>query len=180
MKPRGQLMIEHRLIEKMLKIASQEVAVIKKERKVDPLFISTVVDFIKIYADRTHHGKEEDILFVELEKKNLSSNDRKIMAELVHEHVVARGIVKELVEANEALSNGNTKSIDIIVEKLTFLIDFYPVHIAKEDKVFFPDTEKYFSEKELAEMLNNFNEFDRKMIHEKYTNIYNSLSGKKV
>jgi hemerythrin-like domain-containing protein len=58
------------------------------------------------------------------------------------------------------------------------LIGFYPVHMVKEDKVFFPNTEKYFSDEELVKMMDNFWEFDRKMIHEKYNNLYDLLSKK--
>ena len=99
MKPRGPLMIEHRLIEKMLIIANKELENIKKNKTVDPIFIDTFVDFIRIYIDRTHHGKEEDILFKELENKKLDDNDKKGMQELIDEHIAARKIVKELIEA---------------------------------------------------------------------------------
>ena len=178
MKPRGPLMIEHRLIEKMLKITSHELDSIKKDRIADPIFIDTIVDFVRTYADRTHHGKEEDILFKELENKKLNNNDIKGMQELIDEHISARKIVKELVEATNNYTNGDSTNIDIIIEKLSFLIKFYPEHINKEDKVFFPDTEKYFSDEELDKMLHDFWEFDKKMIHEKYNKLYDILSKK--
>ena len=176
MKPRGPLMIEHRLIEKMLKIADKELQLINKNKTVDPVFIDTLVDFIKTYADRTHHGKEEDILFKELKNKTLNDKDKKIMQELIDEHTLARKVVKELVEAKVKYADGDPNSINTIIEKLTFLINFYPEHIDKEDKVFFPDTEIYFSDEQLNKMLNDFWEFDKKMIHEKYNKLYESLS----
>ena len=176
MKPRGPLMIEHRLIEKMLMVADKELEKIRKNKTVDPVFIDVLVDFIRIYADRTHHGKEEDILFKELESKPLNDNDRKGMRELIDEHVSARKIVQELVEAKTKYLDGDLNSIDTIMERLAFLINFYPGHIRKEDKVFFPDTEKYFSGEELDKMLNDFRDFDGKMIHEKYNKLYESLS----
>ncbi|HOO70551.1 MAG TPA: hemerythrin domain-containing protein [Spirochaetota bacterium] len=178
MKPRGPLMIEHRLIEKMLIIANKELVNIKNNKTVDSIFIDTLVDFIRIYADRTHHGKEEDILFKELDNKKLNDKDKKGMQELIDEHIAARKIVKELVEAKTKYIEGDSKSINTIIDKLTFLINFYPVHIKKEDKVFFPDTEKYFSNEELDKMLNDFWDFDKKMIHEKYNKLYESLSKK--
>ena len=168
-------MIEHRLIEKILTIAGKELAKIKRDRMVDPFFIDTVVDFIRTYADRTHHGKEEDILFKELETKQLNKKDEDTMRELINEHVTARKTVTELVEATKKYTSGDTAAIDIIIDKLSFLINFYPGHINKEDKIFFPDTEKYFSDHELDEMLNHFWEFDQKMIHEKYKKLYESL-----
>jgi hemerythrin-like domain-containing protein len=87
MKPRGPLMIEHRLIEKMLEVVRRQVAAMKKTGKTDPVFIETVVDFVRVYADRTHHGKEEDILFKALEGKEMSGQDEKIMQELLDEHL---------------------------------------------------------------------------------------------
>ncbi|MBN1798547.1 MAG: hemerythrin domain-containing protein [Spirochaetales bacterium] len=175
MKPRGPLMIEHRLIEKILVLTSKELILIQKNKKVNPIFIDTVVDFIRIYADRTHHGKEEDILFKALENKNLDKKDKKMMEDLVNEHINARKVVGQLVDANKNYINGDFTSIDIIINKLSFLIDFYPNHILKEDKIFFPNTENYFSNDELDDMLNDFWEFDRKMIHEKYNRLYESL-----
>jgi len=175
MKPRGPLMTEHRLIEKMLNIIRKELDVIKNNNTLNSAFIDTIVDFIQIYADRTHHGKEEDILFTKLHNKKLNPEDERMMRELTDEHAVARKMVSQLIEANIKYAGGDSSSIKIIVDTLSELIVFYPPHISKEDKIFFPDTEKYFSNAELDEMLNEFWEFDKKMIHEKYNAIYESL-----
>jgi len=175
MKPRGPLMIEHRLIEKMLKIIDKELNNILETKKVNPVFIDTVVDFIKIYADRTHHGKEEDILFKKLENKKLNNDDTKMMQDLIEEHINARKVVGEIVEANNKYAHGDLTSIEILIEKLSYLTKFYPEHILKEDKIFFPNTEKYFSAKESDDILSEFWEFDKKMIHEKYNKLYESL-----
>ncbi|MFP4384268.1 MAG: hemerythrin domain-containing protein [Spirochaetia bacterium] len=176
MKPRGPLMIEHRLIEKMLNLTGREIQRIKEDRDVDSVFIDTIVDFIRTYADRTHHGKEEDILFEALEEKEISDDDDRVMKELVNEHVQARNVVGQLVDAKEAYVDGDKESINTVTEKLSWLIDFYPKHIVKEDEKFFPDTEKYFTDKELDDMLEEFWDFDRQMIHEKYNKLYESLA----
>jgi len=171
MKPRGPLMIEHRLIEKMIELLKAEIPIIKAEQKVEPFFIDTVVDFIRIYADRTHHGKEEDILFKALESKNISEPDQKNMNELIEEHKYGRKLVAELVQAKEEYLAGDPEALATILEKFAALVEFYPEHIKKEDLVFFPDTEKYFTKEELDAMLEAFWEFDRNMIHEKYKNV---------
>lgn len=102
------------------------------------------------------------------------------MQEPVDEHVVSRKAVKDLVDANIKYADGKDAAIDVIIEKPAFLISFYPEHIIKEDKIFFPDTEKYFTEKELDKMPDDFREFDRKMIHEKYNKRDESLSVKYI
>jgi hemerythrin-like domain-containing protein len=178
MKPRGPLMIEHRLIEKMLRIISAEITEIEKGKAIDPLFIDAAVDFIRVYADKTHHGKEEDILFKQLAEKKLAEEDARQMRELVEEHGEARRKVRELVEAKERLVAGDTGASSAILASMRWLVDFYPVHIAREDREFFPRTEKYFSDTELSRMLDEFWELDRRMIHEKYENLVKSLRRK--
>jgi hemerythrin-like domain-containing protein len=65
-------MIEHRLIEKMLEVVRNQISLIDSTNSIDRVFIDTTVDFIRTYADRTHHGKEEDIMFRELAKKTMT------------------------------------------------------------------------------------------------------------
>ncbi len=175
MKPRGPLMIEHRLIEKMIEIMRKQVAVIEKENRVDPVFIDIAVDFIRTYADRTHHGKEEDILFRDLAKKNMSLEDEKMMQELVKEHKYSRKTVAELTQAKEDYLTGKADALHTTLDKLNALVGFYPEHITKEDRVFFPNSEKYFSQEEQQGMLQEFWEFDRYMIHDKYKSVVEHL-----
>jgi hemerythrin-like domain-containing protein len=168
MQARGLLMIEHRLIERMVRLMAERLTFIRRAGDIDSLFIETAVDFLRTYADRTHHGKEEDIMFLALEKRQLSPEDGKVMGELVHEHVLARERTNALVFANGRYAKGDIGAFSNITEALQSLIDFYPGHIAKEDKVFFPAARRYFTDEEDQAMLCAFWEFDRKMIHEKY------------
>ena len=175
MKSRGLLMIEHRLIEKMLLLAENEVNKMNVDN-FNPILVDSVVDFIKIYADRTHHGKEEDILFKKLELKALNQVDRKIMEELIDEHKQARNKVEEIIRLNSEYKKGQKNVVTKIIEIINWLNKFYPVHIKKEDEVFFPKADTYFSNEELEQMLKDYYEFDAKMIHEKYNKLYEELS----
>ena len=175
MQARGPLMIEHRLIERMLSGIKTALLKIESKQKVDPVFVDLIVDFIRMYADRTHHGKEEDILFKELNNKQLSAEDRRVMNELIEEHAFGRQTTKALVAANSRYRNGDGTALADIVDKLKTLIDFYLKHIEKEDKTFFPASRAYFTEQEDQAMLADFYEFDRKMIHEKYESVVEEL-----
>lgn len=148
MQARGPLMVEHRLIERMILIIRDALAQIESKHEVDPVFIDTAVDFIRTYADRTHHGKEEDILFRDLSKRSLSTEDRRIMKELIEEHVYSRQVTKALIEANTRYRNGNESALEDISRKLRALVEFYPKHIEKADKVFFPASRAYFTNEE--------------------------------
>ena len=168
-------MIEHRLIERMLAVIKGVIENIESKNKVNPVFVDIAVDFIRVYADRTHHGKEEAILFRELKNKPLSTEDRRVMNELIEEHVFGRQTTKALVDANTRYRNGDETALADISDKLQTLIEFYPKHIEKEDKVFFPSSRSYFTDEEDQAMLAEFWEFDRKMIHEKYKSMVEGL-----
>ncbi len=179
MKPVGPLMWEHRLIERMLVSLTKHVNKIEKTKKVNPLVIDVAVDFIGMYADRTHHGKEEEILFRDLAKKELTPELKKIMQELLDEHIWGRKTTAALVAARNKYLQGDESQLAVIIDLARQLADFYPRHIEKEDKHFFYPCQEYFSKEEQEKMLAEFWEFDRKMIHEKYNKVfaeYNQLS----
>lgn len=171
MMPVGPLMKEHRLIERMITVMNSNVENIKKQNEVDPSFIDKAVDFIRTYADKCHHGKEEDILFRALEKKDISAEHRRIMDELIKEHVIGRNNVKKLVEAKEKYLSSGTEFLKDVVSNTETLIEFYPKHIEKEDKHFFLPCMDYFTKQEQDNMLREMQEFDRNMIHEIYTKV---------
>lgn len=175
MQARGLLMMEHRLIERMFAVVKNVLADISTKQKVDPVFIDVAVDFIRVYADRTHHGKEEEILFRKLNNKSLSAEDRRIMKELMEQHDFGRQTTKTLVEANARYRAGDQGALADISDSLRFFVEFYLKHIEKEDKTFFPASRTYISDEEDHAMVAEFEEFDRKIIHEKYEALVQGL-----
>jgi hemerythrin-like domain-containing protein len=175
MQARAPLMIEHRLIERMLRLIEVEAARIRDTKEINSVFIDNAVDFIRMYADRTHHGKEEDILFRELAKKDMTSEENRIMDELIQEHVLGRKTVGELVDAKKRYFAGDRSALESVVSSLELLVSFYPRHIEKEDTVFFPAMMKYLSLEDQERLLSAYWAFDRTMIHEKYRHLVEEL-----
>jgi hemerythrin-like domain-containing protein len=171
MKPIGPLMREHRLIERMVKILGFKLQEMKRSDSVDVDFLNVTIDFFRMYADKTHHGKEEDILFRELAKKSISPRDRQMMNELIQEHIQARKMVGSLFDALKAFSSGELNARNEIFVLTNELTNLYPIHIMKEDKEFFYPCLEYLTKQEQDQMLNEFWEFDRKLIHEKYQKV---------
>jgi hemerythrin-like domain-containing protein len=171
MMPVGPMMIEHRLIERMIGVMSKELDRFLREKKANPEIIMTFVDFVRTYADRCHHGKEEDILFRELKKKELSKEHRDTMNQLVKDHQWARQQTGDLVDATEKYAAGDEGMFLIISARLKSLTEFYPEHIVREDKHFFLPVMRYFSQEEKDAMLQEGFEFDQSLIHDKYRQI---------
>jgi hemerythrin-like domain-containing protein len=118
MKPIGPLMREHRLIERMVKVLEHHLQQIEANQPADTTFLLTAVDFFRTYADHTHHGKEEDILFRDLAKKLLPDDLKQITQELIQEHVAARAVVKKLAEAASSYGKGDLQALNTIKESL--------------------------------------------------------------
>ncbi|MFH0789710.1 MAG: hemerythrin domain-containing protein [Pseudomonadota bacterium] len=170
MLPIGPLMIEHRLIEKMIALIKKEIDRCELQKNINSEFIDLAVDFIRTYADRCHHGKEENILFRDLNKKPLSSELKQVMEELMEEHLLGRKTVAELVEAKERYLKGDQEALPIILNRMQFLVDFYPKHIEKEDRRFFMPVMHYFNQAEKEALLQEEYEFDKNLIHQIYQN----------
>ena len=175
MLPIDALMKEHRLIERMILQMKKEIVKMEKTNENDSKFVDTAVDFIRVYADRCHHGKEEGVLFRELSGKHMPSKHTKMMMDLINEHVYARKTTANLANANKSYVEGNRNALKDVLEYLKALIEFYPKHIEKEDKKFFGISMEYFSADEQKNMLNEFWEFDRKIIHDHYAKILDEL-----
>lgn len=171
MKPIAPLMIEHRLIERMVGVMEDYVASTQVSKKINPAFVDMVCDFFRTYGDRTHHGKEEDILFAALAKKNLSDDHRKMLNRLISEHVQAREMIVELAQARKKYVKGDEDAGSDILNSLKALTVLYRKHIELEDKHFFIPCLQYFTKEEMDAMLTAMWEYDRNMIHLKYKEI---------
>ncbi len=165
------LMIEHRLIERMIKVLGSELELIASEKNPNLVLVDSAVDFIRTYADRTHHGKEEEILFRELERKRLAAGHKAVMETLVREHRFARDKTTALLEAKERHLGGDLGALAEMAAHMKALIEFYPKHIYTEDQEFFVPVMDYFTLAEQQAMLGEFRQFDRRMIHEKYLHV---------
>ncbi len=168
MKLIGPLMSEHRLIERFVAVLDRETREAGAAKKWASANLPATVDFFRVYADRTHHGKEEDILFRKLGDKPIVPELRRTLTELVAQHNSARKNVTLLAEARSALAQGGQVSWEELTHSIRFLVAFYPAHIIQEERDLFYPALEYFSTPEQDAMLAEFAEFDRKLIHERY------------
>ena len=59
---------EHEVLLRVLKATAAAANAIESGVDASAQFLSDVVEFLRLYADRQHHGKEEDLLFTEKRK----------------------------------------------------------------------------------------------------------------
>ena len=169
------LVKEHKLILQAINRLKTENRKIQTSEAVNPNFITTAVDFLRTYADRFHHGKEEGILFKELSQKKLNEKDNKTMNELILEHAFARRTVTALESAKEKWISGDKQALKEVLDLTAALIKLYPAHTEKEDKHFFYPCMEYFSPAERQSMLTSFLAFNQNFTDKRYKQIIDSL-----
>jgi len=129
---------EHQNILKFIEILNEECDAIEKEGRIDYEFLKKAVDFIKNYADKFHHKKEEDVLFVELCKPNVMMHCNPVQ-QMLYEHDIGRKFVK-------GLENGlKKKSKKDILENARGYAELLREHIFKEDNILYPMAENALS-----------------------------------
>ncbi len=165
-KPIGILMIEHRLIERALN--ALEAKAKDPGDPPDVISFAELIDFFGTYADATHHGKEEDIMFEVADGLSLPDDAVKILAELREEHVKFRGYRRAMDAANRRLAAGDRNALSELASKAEEFIPLLRQHILKEDKIFFPSFDRLQNPKDRDEMKERFRGFDAERIHETY------------
>lgn len=91
------------------------------------------------------------------------------MMELIEEHKKGRKLILVLDNLKK------TKKHKEKGELFSSIVDLYVEHIKKENTRFFLPAFAYFSDKESDEILSEFFETDRKIIHEKYLRVVKDL-----
>lgn len=171
------LMQEHRLIERMIGLLRVHLDLLWRGKPPNHSLLGDAADFFLFYADRIHHGKEEEILFRALVGRDLSPVHRRLVEVLTVEHSQARDLVRNLATAAAAGRRGEGQSRDTMVAALAALVELYPLHIAKEDANLLLPAVGYFSLQEQESLLQEFRDFDQRLVHERYRAVVDRWAG---
>lgn len=143
---------EHQLILRMIALLEKNVGSMEQGRFRNWQFFLDAVDFIRNYADRFHHAKEEDVLFVELINNGMPEKQSPIEAMHI-EHDQGRAFVRAMAEAAERALAGEAGQIPAIAENAAGYIELLREHIDKEDNVLYPLAERILPEEVRASMV---------------------------
>lgn len=145
------LIEEHRLIKRWLAIIPKLLENLNLTDSGDRQIVIQGIDFIGSYADRLHHGKEEEILFAAFD----TSAD--IFQVIYADHRRARDLAKAMTAA---LAGGDgSKLAEHLLDYATLLVE----HIDKEDKVLFPWLNNRLSEPQRKDLALRFAQVDQNL-----------------
>ncbi len=98
--------------------------------------IERCVRFFRLFADACHHGKEEELLFPELESRGMPRESGPI-AVMLHEHRLGRELVSAMARALPGARAGDDTSTSRMVKAARGWADLIRGHILKEDHMLF-------------------------------------------
>lgn len=141
---------EHNAILFALKILEGMNRELATRNNIDVIDVSDFLGFLKEFADKCHHGKEEGFLFPALIKAGLSERQGPI-AVMLSEHAKGREWIQVM---NAAIFPTLTPNEFRTASK--GYADLLQAHIEKENTVLFPMAEKLLSATQLGELYESF------------------------
>lgn len=151
---------EHRLIETVAKALGDVADGLEKGQRADAAALAAAAEFLRVYADKLHHGKEEAHLFSMLVKRGVPLQGCPLGG-LNHEHEKVRALVRALAERAQAYDQGQPGAAAALLETLRGIRDLYQSHIWKEDAMVFPMADRLLTEADQKELSERFAEVDR-------------------
>ncbi len=151
---------EHRLIENVVKALGGVASALENGQRADVAMLAAAVEFLRVYADQLHHGKEEKLFFPMLVKRGVPPQGCPIGG-LNHEHEKGRALVQVLAEWASAYGEGKPGAKEALLETLRGILDLYQNHIWKEDAMVFPMADKLLTAADQTELTEKFAEVDR-------------------
>jgi hemerythrin-like domain-containing protein len=149
------LVDEHKLILRMIALLELNAPKTAAGTYTNWQFYLDGIDFIRQYADRFHHAKEEDVLFEALVANGMPREHSPVAAMLM-EHDQGRAFVKGMEEATLAAMAGRTDSYQAIADNALAYTALLKDHISKEDTVLYPLAERVLPEEVRAGILKGY------------------------
>ncbi|NLL39035.1 MAG: hemerythrin [Clostridiales bacterium] len=132
---------EHEVILLALQILGKMIEPSSRDPESLLHYYGEAVYFLKVFADKCHHGKEEDYLFKELVNKGIP-NEGGPVGVMLREHKQGRDYIAQMSRSIDE------KNIEGFKKAAELYCDLLLRHIEKENNVLFVMADKVISEQE--------------------------------
>jgi hemerythrin-like domain-containing protein len=171
------LINEHQGILFGLQILEKMLDAINKKQLVEIEDIKNMINFLKLFADKCHHGKEEGLLFPAMEALQPPNLNGPIQ-QMLFEHTEGR---KYIALMAESISDNLLKEAGFITAA-TGYIRLLRTHIEKENTILFPMGDRLLPASEQSRLLEDFEKFEAEVmgpgIHEKLHKMLDEFENK--
>ena len=150
---------EHKVIKECLVIRKVCIGIMNN-KDIDYADFEKMIDFVKNYADKHHHGKEEKILFNKMIDEIGKPAEMLVRHGMLVEHDLGRLFIKNLEEALLNVKKGcNDSKVDVIANAVSYTHLLYR-HIDKEDNVAYPFAIRSLSSRTLKKINDECHDYE--------------------
>ena len=126
---------EHKKIKRMLDVIRKVCRDIMNGAEIEFKDFENIIDFVRNYADKHHHGKEEKFLFTKMVDEIGGAAEKLVKFGMLVEHDFGRMYIRDLEEALEKYKSGNEEAkLDIVANAVSYANLLFR-HIDREDNV---------------------------------------------
>lgn len=165
------LMHEHRVIEQVLSALERCSDAIARGQDVPRTTVRDFAAFFRNFADRCHHGKEEDRLFASMVSLGFP-RDHGPIAVMLTEHDLGRDHMRVLAAIGEGESPLSDQERNQVCAHAGAFIPLLRTHIVREDEILYPMAMRALSPEHLATLASDFEAFEATVMgegeHERY------------
>jgi hemerythrin-like domain-containing protein len=159
MNPLQVLMDEHRVIERAIGALSAYARQVGEGAEHPRADLAELVAFIREYADRHHHGKEEDILFRAMAAQGMPV-EAGPLAVMLAEHDQGRAYTQALAKLAAGEGHWDEKSRQELASAAIGYAQLLLAHIQKEDGVLYPMASQVIPEEAWEPIATEFEAFE--------------------
>jgi hemerythrin-like domain-containing protein len=176
--PTQVLMAEHELILQALDALEARLDRMGDEpTPADREFFEKVVEFLRGFADKCHHGKEEDLLFKKMAARGFPTQGGPI-AVMLSEHQAGRAFIRGIAEGAAGIGS-DPRAAETIDRNARGYLDLLRNHIAKENQVLFPMADRTLSAEDQRDLSLAFDRFETQEtgagVHERMVGLLQEL-----
>ncbi len=141
--------------------------------------LKQVLDFLQVFADKCHHGKEERLLFAAMQEAGVPREGGPLGV-MLSEHDRGRQFIEEMKNLLNFWEKGESAFLALFTTPAFQYVDLLRSHIWKENNMLFPMAEKTVPPDKLNLMGEQFDRFEREEIgqgtHEAFHEMIDRLS----
>jgi len=177
MKATQQLKDEHEGVLLMLRILDEVSRQLKSGGLIRNEHFEDILDFLKVFVDKCHHGKEEELLFPALVKAGIPHDGP--IAVMLFEHEMGRKYVRVLTDAFERYKLKDASAAAAIAQNAQDYIALLAEHIDKENKILFAMADDRLTERDQEKLFEGFEKIEASRIgmgkHEAFHAVLDNL-----
>ena len=142
---------EHDAILGMLDATEEAARFLAAGEPLEPRILDGLLEFFQLFADRCHHGKEEELLFPKLAAKGMPSRMGPIGVMLM-EHDEGRSLIRQMKEAASEYQQGRPEAGTRWAQAARAYVYLLREHILKENNILFVMAERMLTDQEQEEL----------------------------